>query len=120
MIVYACERRTEEMLICMELFLQIHSEFTGGEAPSREQLASDIYWFISDYSDVMVAKRVQEQLDPSLSFARDIIMEADLEDVRYLYQFGEYVSDTEIRMSRCACGPCSGGIFRRCAFSGRD
>ena len=57
MIVYACERRTEEMLICMELFLQIHSEFTGGEAPSREQLASDIYWFISDYSDVMVADR---------------------------------------------------------------
>ncbi len=104
MIVYACERRTEEMLICMELFLQIHSEFTGGEAPSREQLASDIYWFISDYSDVMVAKRVQEQLDPSLSFARDIIMEADLEDVRYLYQFGEYVSDTEIRMSRFLAG----------------
>ncbi len=100
MIVYAYEQRAEEMLICMELFLQIYSEFEGGAAPSREQLASDVYWFISDYSDVMVAGRVREQLDPSLSFARDIIMEADLEDPRYLYQFGEYISDTEIRMSR--------------------
>lgn len=104
MIVYACERRTEEMLICMELFLQIHSEFTGGEVPSREQLASDVYWFISDYSDVMVAGRVREQLDPSLSFARDIIMEADLMDPRYLYRFGEYISGTEIGTSRYLAG----------------
>ena len=104
MIVYACERRTEEMLICMELFLQIHSEFTGGEVPSREQLASDVYWFISDYSDVMVAGRVREQLDPSLSFARDIIMEADLMEPRYLYRFGEYISGTEIGTSRYLAG----------------
>ena len=104
MIVYACERRTEEMLICMELLLQIHSEFTGGEVPSREQLASDVYWFISDYSDVMVAGRVREQLDPSLSFARDIIMEADLMDPRYLYRFGEYISGTEIGTSRYLAG----------------
>lgn len=104
MIVYAFERRTEEMLICMELFLQIHSEFTGGGVPSREQLASDVYWFASDYCDVMAAERVREQLDPSLSFARDIIMGADLSDQRYLYRFGEYVSDTEIGVSRYLAG----------------
>ena len=112
MIVYACERRTEEMLICMELFLQIHSEFTGGEVPSREQLASDVYWFISDYSDVMVAGRVREQLDPSLSFARDIIMEADLMDPRYLYRFGEYISGTEIGTSRYLAGRSGGEVDR--------
>ena len=112
MIVYACERRTEEMLICMELFLQIHSEFTGGEVPSREQLASDVYWFISDYSDVMVAGRVREQLDPSLSFARDIIMEADLMDPRYLYRFGEYISGTEIGTSRYLAGLSGGEVDR--------
>lgn len=104
MIVYAFERRTEEMLICMELFLQIHSEFTGGGVPSREQLALDVYWFVSDYCDVMAAERVREQLDPSLSFARDIIMGADLSDQRYLYRFGEYVSDTEIGVSRYLAG----------------
>lgn len=104
MIVYAFEQRAEEMLICMELFLQIHSEFTGGAVPSEEQLASDVYWFVSDYSDVMVARRVQEQLDPSLSFARDIIMNADLEEPGYLYRFGEYISDSQIRMSQYLAG----------------
>lgn len=99
MIVYAYEQRLEEMLICMELFLQIHSEFTDGVLPAREQLASDVYWFVSDYSDVTVSGRVREQLDPSLSFARDIIMESDLSDPRYLYRFGEYITDTELRTS---------------------
>lgn len=99
LIVYAFEQRLLEMLIRMELFLQIHSEFGGGAYPAREQLRNDVYWFVSDYSDVTVAFRVREQLDPSLSFARDIIMEADLTDPRYLYWFGEYVSDTELRMS---------------------
>lgn len=99
MIVYACEQRTEEMLICMELFLQIHSEFESEVLPSGKQLADDIYWYVSDYSDVMVTRRVREQLDPSLSFARDIIMESDLSDPRYLYRFGEYITDTELKTS---------------------
>lgn len=99
MIVYAYEQRLEEMLICMELFLQIHSEFTDGVLPSREQLASDVYWFVSDYSDVTVTGRVREQIDPSLSFARDIIMGSDLSDLRYLYRFGEYITDTEWKTS---------------------
>ena len=54
---------------------------------------------MSDYSDVMAAYRVREQVDPSLSFARDIIMGEDLSDPRYLYQFGEYISETELKTS---------------------
>jgi len=100
MIVYAFEDRMEEMLICMELFLQIHGEFADKEMPSKEQLASDVYWFISDYSDVMVKGRIREQLDPSCSFAREIIMKANLEESEYLYQFGEYITDTELQTSR--------------------
>lgn len=99
MIVYVFEGREEELLIHMELFLQIHSEYADGEQPEEERLRQDAYWFISDYSDVMAAYRVREQVDPSLSFARDIIMEADLSDPRYLYQFGEYISETELKTS---------------------
>lgn len=100
----AFESRREEVLIYMELFLQIHSEYEGEALPGVEQLRSDVYWFVSDYCDVLVAGRVREQLDPSLSFARDIIMEADLADPRYLYRFGEYVTDTQIRTSRYLAG----------------
>ncbi|MCD8197875.1 MAG: aminopeptidase [Lachnospiraceae bacterium] len=99
MIVYAFEGRLEEFLIHMELFLQIHAELEDGQLPPVKQLRDDVYWFVSDYCDVTVTARVREQVDPSLSFARDIIMEVDLQDLRYLYRFGEYVSDTELRMS---------------------
>lgn len=100
MIVYAYEQRAEEMLIYMELFLQLHSTFCTEELPTKEELLQDVYWFISDNSDISVTRRIREQLDPSLSFFRDIIMEADLEDLRYLYQFGEYITDTEIQTSQ--------------------
>lgn len=100
MIVYAYEQRAEEMLIYMELFLQLHSAFGTEELPTKEELLQDVYWFISDNSDISVTRRIREQLDPSLSFFRDIIMEADLEDLRYLYQFGEYITDTEIQTSQ--------------------
>ncbi len=99
LIVYAYEQRLLEALIRLELFLQIHGEFAGGEYPPRERLRDDLYWFFSDYSDVSVARRIQEQLDPELSFARDIVMESDLSTPDYLYRYGEYVSDTELRMS---------------------
>ena len=59
MIVYAYEQRVEEMLICMELFLQIHSEFADEMLPTREQIASDIYSYLIKKNNVMVTRRVR-------------------------------------------------------------
>ena len=52
---------------------------------------------MSDYCDVKLEQRVRDMVDPEMSFARDIIMEEDLSDTRYLYLFGEYVSDSELK-----------------------
>ena len=43
-----------------------------------------------------MSHRVREQLDPDLTFATDIIMNSDLQDISYLYKYGEYVSSNEI------------------------
>lgn len=92
MIVYAFENRKEDLLISMELFLQVYGEFENGEIPSGESIRQILYWYVNDYCQDMVTYRVREAVDPSLSFAVDLIMEADLADLRYLYQFGEYVT----------------------------
>ena len=42
-------------------------------------------------------ERNRELLDPSLSFAKDIVEKSDLRDLRYLYRYGEYISDSEVR-----------------------
>ena len=40
---------------------------------------------------------MREMVDPKLDFAVSIIMEKDLTDLRYLYDFGEYISDNEYK-----------------------
>ena len=94
MIVYAFEERKNEITILCELFIQIYASFRE-EMPSYEELKDIVYWYMSDYCDVKLEQRVRDMVDPEMSFARDIIMEEDLTDTRYLYLFGEYVSDSE-------------------------
>ena len=94
MIVYAFEERKADITILCELFLQIYTCF-GEEMPSCEELKDIIYWYVSDYCDVKLEQRVRDMLDPEMAFAKDIICEEDLGSTRYLYLFGEYISESE-------------------------
>lgn len=94
MIVYAYESRLTDMTILEEVFIEVYNLFEG-EEPEEKELKSVLYWFVSDYCDVTLSYRIRESLDPSLDFAGSIIKNSDLGDERYLYQFGEYISDTE-------------------------
>lgn len=100
MIVYAYEGRLMDMTICAELFLQIYCLFADSIEPSYKEVHEAVYWYVSDYAELTVEHRIREQIDPSLSFARDIIMESDLTDLRYLYRFGEYITENELGVAR--------------------
>lgn len=93
-IVYAFEGRTEYLAVLYELFIEVYNAFEQ-EEPECKAIRDIIYWYASDYCDVFVADRIEEQLNPELSFAVDIIMGSNLDDIRYLYWFGEYISDNE-------------------------
>ncbi|MDF2611214.1 MAG: hypothetical protein K0R92_2688 [Lachnospiraceae bacterium] len=95
MIAYGFEFRLVDITILLELFIEIYNYFEEEDAYTQKDVKRAIYDFISDYSSDMMEHRVREQLDPNLSFATDIIMNQDLSDLRYLYQFGEYVGDNE-------------------------
>lgn len=94
-IVYAFEQKDLYLTVCNELFIEIYNCFEAEEAPSYDELKEIVYWYASDYADVFVADRIQEQIDPSLDFAKKIVMESDLSDCSYLYNYGEYVSENE-------------------------
>lgn len=104
MIPFAHEKRIEDITILCEVFLQVYNAFEAeaqeGLLPEPEQIRQILYWFVSDYCDVTVERRILEQIDPSYDFATKIIMEADLTDLRYLFRFGEYISDNEIKVAR--------------------
>ena len=94
-IVYAFEKRTEYLDILFELLIEVYNQFEEAQMPDEKSIRETIYWYASDYCDVFVADRIREQVDPEESFAADIICNCDLDDERYLYFFGEYVSDNE-------------------------
>lgn len=94
-IVYVFENKTEYLDILFELFIEIYNQFEENRVPSVKAVTNIIYWYASDYCDVFVADRIREQISPEESFATDIIMNSDLDNLKYLYQFGEYVSDNE-------------------------
>ncbi|MDY5846248.1 MAG: aminopeptidase [Bariatricus sp.] len=93
---YVYEGRDEYITIGNELFVEIYNKFEEEETPSVESLKEIFYWYASDYCDVYAADRVMEQIDPdAYPFAVKLIMESDLTDLRYLYRFGEYISENE-------------------------
>lgn len=105
LIAFAYEKDLFEMTIRMELFLEIYSAFVcageeGKEAPDYEELRQIVYWFVSDYSELSAKKRLREQLSPEEDFALRVIADSDLDDLRYLYYFGEYITEEELETAR--------------------
>ena len=98
-IIYAVEQRLFDMTIHAELFVEILCMFED-DIPSRKELKKTIYYFVSDYAEDTIDYRTREILDPDLSFATDIIMQSNLNDLRYLFCYGEYITENEIRMAK--------------------
>lgn len=94
-IVYAYEKRIEDLTVMLELFLEVYAAFCSEELPSVKTLKEILKSYVNDYCQDMVEQRIREGIDPELDFAVKLIMEGNLEDPRYLYLFGEYISDNE-------------------------
>lgn len=105
LIAFAFEQDMPEMLIRMELFLEVYSSFAcaweeGRTAPGAEEVRQVLYWFASDYQEAEAERKLRMQLKPEEDFALRIIMDSDPEDLRYLYYFGEYITENELETAR--------------------
>lgn len=103
LIPYAFECNEDILTIYMELFIEVYCMFTAacedvrGALPGSEELRQCLYWFERDNCETVTALRIKSQVDPSCDFAVRIIMDSDLNDLRYLYHFGEYITDNELK-----------------------
>ena len=100
MIPLAFEKRMEDLTIRMELFLEVYGSFLceqqeSGGLPAPQILKEILYWYVSDYTREATEKKLDDMLSPESDFALKLI-EGDLSNPRYLYYFGEYVTDNEI------------------------
>ncbi len=100
LIPYAYEGRSYELTIFGELFIEIYNCFEQEEHPKEQEIQQVIYWFYHDYSEVFTEISVLAQSSPQLDFHLRIIMDSDLSDLRYLYRYGAYISQNEIKVAK--------------------
>lgn len=99
---FAYEQKLELFTIRLELFLEVYNAFLyeleeTGNLPAYESVQQIGYWFVSDYSDIETLDRIAMQVCPENNVYTDIIMQSDLSDLRYLYRYGVYISENELR-----------------------
>ena len=101
---FSFERDLEAMVIRMELLLEIYTSFVTAKEENATAAVSllkeNAYWFLSDYAKQEGREVILNQIDPSRDFAKKIIMESDLTDLRYLYYYGEYIDKNEIEEAK--------------------
>lgn len=101
---FTYEGRLEELVIRMELFSEVYAAFVyeqqeNHKLPTYAAIREILYWFGSDYADVAAEERVREMVCPENNFAAAILRTADFTDLRYLYAYGEYVGENELKMA---------------------
>lgn len=95
-IAYVFEDRLFYLTITSELFIEVYNILEQPDSDA-EEVRTAIYYYFFDYADITAADMLHDSFDPSRSFAADIICNCDLTDMRYLYYFGEYISENELK-----------------------
>lgn len=95
LIAYAFEGRIYDMTILLELFVEVYTSYCDRTGTDGRETGRIIYGFFHDYSEVLVERIVREGIDPELDFFTNIVKNASLDDLSYLYRYGSYISDNE-------------------------
>ncbi len=101
----------EGLIIRQELLLEVYGLFeeaakgesgeNKGELPKASEIKDVIYWYFSDYADVTYEKRIKSMVDTSeCKWAKLVKGINDFSDIRYLYEYGYYISENEIETAK--------------------
>ena len=91
--VYAAKKMN--VTITAELFVEIYNYFEDKEGIDKTAIEQAIYWYFHDYSEIFIEDSVRELVDSEEDFLYQIVMNADLNDLRYLYQYGQHIGKNE-------------------------
>lgn len=91
--------RLEEVVLQMELFTQIYNYFEDVEQLEYENVYETVYSYEKDNTEIFTDLMIEDRINPDNKFAVDIVMNSDLNDLRYLYKYGEHVGFNELKMA---------------------
>ena len=116
LIVASYENDVTSMVIRMELFLELYGMFIDaceeipadaeeskvvctGNLPDYASLKETYFWFACDYIEDILEKEVTAQFEPKDNWAGKLMDHTDISDLRYLYYYGEYVTENEKKLA---------------------
>ena len=80
--------RLEEVVLQMELFTQIYNYFEDVEQLEYDNVYETVYSYEKDNTEIFTDLMIEDRINPDNKFAVDIVMNSDLNDLRYLYKYG--------------------------------
>lgn len=87
-------------VMAAELLIEIYNYFEEFHEYTFKECREALYSFETDNAELFLSQRAREQFDPEYTFVKDIIMASDGTDLRYLYRYGEYVTENELGIAR--------------------
>ena len=97
-VVYVFEGKTEYLAILYELLIEIYNQFE--DTPDAKTARDIFYWYASDYCDVFLADRIEEQISPDCGVFVPMLAKTDVSDERFIFRTGEWITDYEIQTMR--------------------
>ena len=97
---YVYEDRFFAYVMLCELFVQVYNCFETESEPDVKEAKEIIYWFFHDYSEIFATWQVEEMINPDYDYCTRIVMDSDLNDLRYLYHYGLPVTENEIKTAQ--------------------
>ncbi|MCR4902575.1 MAG: aminopeptidase [Butyrivibrio sp.] len=93
-----------ELVIRLELFLEVYGAFLSADEsekrlPKYEEIKDIMYYFFTDYAEEERQLRFEQMVYDEHDYAGNIVMNSDLNDISYLYRYGEYITDNEVAMA---------------------
>lgn len=94
-IIDAFAAKKMNVTITAELFVEIYNYFEDKDGIDKNAIEQAIYWYFHDYSEIFIEDNIREIVDDEEDFLYQIVMNSDLNDLRYLYQYGQHVGANE-------------------------
>ena len=90
----AFEGNLQNVCIFSELFVELYSYFCE-EIVELHLVKEALYSFMHDYTEVFNEDAILRMVNPDYDYYADIVMDSDLSNTDYLYNYGLYVSENE-------------------------
>lgn len=97
---YAYEHRIFDMAEMNDIVIRTFDYIMGNKHVNTNKLKAIV---TSDAKERLILKRelwAREALLPEISYRLDIVTESNLEDLRYIFRYGVYITENEIKMAK--------------------